>query len=132
MKKVAIALAIAALGIGIFRSEKPQHPATPSQPLHVEDAWKMALEAQRAAGYSVVPASAPSGDWLILPPTVAPPRPIQRAYTDCTEDCSGHDAGYQWAEENDVQDAGDCSGNSQSFIEGCEQRAEDWQSENPE
>ncbi len=38
---------------------------------------------------------------------------------DCTEDCSGHDAGYQWAEENDISDEYDCDGNSNSFNEGC-------------
>lgn len=42
----------------------------------------------------------------------------------CTDDCSGHDAGYRWAEENEVTDASDCSGNSQSFVEGCEAYAE--------
>ncbi|WP_210337718.1 hypothetical protein [Mesorhizobium sp. INR15] len=39
---------------------------------------------------------------------------------DCTEDCSGHKAGYDWAQQNGVSDTSDCSGNSQSFIEGCE------------
>ncbi len=34
------------------------------------------------------------------------------------DDGSGHSAGYEWAEENDVDD---CGGNSQSFIEGCEE-----------
>lgn len=38
---------------------------------------------------------------------------------ECTEDCSGHEAGYAWAEENDITDPDDCGGNSQSFIEGC-------------
>lgn len=28
--------------------------------------------------------------------------------------------GVSWAQENDVTDAADCGGNSQSFIEGCE------------
>lgn len=37
----------------------------------------------------------------------------------CTQDCSGHEAGYEWAEENDITDSDDCDGNSQSFIEGC-------------
>lgn len=37
----------------------------------------------------------------------------------CTGDCSGHQAGYDWAEENSVYDPDDCSGNSQSFVEGC-------------
>lgn len=43
----------------------------------------------------------------------------------CTEDCSGHEAGYQWAEENDISDVDNCSGRSQSFIEGCYQYVED-------
>src|SRR5215211_6533919 len=42
----------------------------------------------------------------------------------CTEDCSGHDAGYEWAKNQEMTDASDCSGNSQSFIEGCEAYAE--------
>lgn len=39
---------------------------------------------------------------------------------DCTEDCSGHEAGYEWAEDNGITDTEDCGGNSDSFIEGCE------------
>ncbi len=38
---------------------------------------------------------------------------------DCTEDCSGHEAGYAWAEENGIYDEYDCDGNSNSFNEGC-------------
>lgn len=38
---------------------------------------------------------------------------------ECTEDCSGHEAGYNWAEENYIEDENDCNGNSDSFIEGC-------------
>jgi hypothetical protein len=38
---------------------------------------------------------------------------------ECTQDCSGHDAGYKWAEERDIDDEADCGGNSESFIEGC-------------
>ena len=44
---------------------------------------------------------------------------------DCTVDCSGHEAGYEWAEEHDITDPSDCSGNSQSFIEGCQAYAEE-------
>jgi hypothetical protein len=44
---------------------------------------------------------------------------------DCTEDCSGHEAGYSWAEDNDIDDTYDCDGNSQSFIEGCEAYVEE-------
>lgn len=42
----------------------------------------------------------------------------------CTEDCSGHEAGFQWAAEQDVTDPSECGGNSESFIEGCEGFAE--------
>ncbi len=38
---------------------------------------------------------------------------------DCLDDCSGHDAGYKWAEENGIFNEGDCDGKSDSFIEGC-------------
>lgn len=37
----------------------------------------------------------------------------------CTNDCSGHYAGYEWAEDNNINSEDDCFGNSQSFIEGC-------------
>lgn len=47
----------------------------------------------------------------------------------CTEDCSGHEAGYEWAAENGISDPGDCGGNSNSFIEGCEAYAEEQYSE---
>jgi hypothetical protein len=43
---------------------------------------------------------------------------------DCSDDCSGHEAGYKWAEEKDIQDDADCEAagehsNSPSFEEGC-------------
>jgi hypothetical protein len=39
---------------------------------------------------------------------------------DCTIDCSGHAAGYRWAEEHDIDDEDNCPlGNSESFHEGC-------------
>ncbi len=45
---------------------------------------------------------------------------ITRDNWDCTGDCSGHNAGYDWAESKGISDPGDCGGNSTSFIEGCE------------
>jgi hypothetical protein len=43
---------------------------------------------------------------------------------DCSGDCSGHEAGYAWAEEHDIDDEDDCeaaggNSNSPSFAEGC-------------
>lgn len=43
----------------------------------------------------------------------------------CEDDCSGHYAGYEWAEESNINNEEDCSGNSQSFIEGCKSFVED-------
>lgn len=37
----------------------------------------------------------------------------------CTQDCSGHEAGFDWAERKSIDDVDDCGGNSESFIEGC-------------
>lgn len=39
---------------------------------------------------------------------------------ECTDDCSGHEAGYEWAERKGITNIYDCTGNSDSFIEGCE------------
>ncbi|KPN91600.1 hypothetical protein [Pseudomonas nunensis] len=39
---------------------------------------------------------------------------------ECTEDCSGHQAGYDWAEQNDIDDEDSCDTPSQSFNEGCQ------------
>jgi hypothetical protein len=43
----------------------------------------------------------------------------------CTVDCSGHEAGYAWAEEHGIDDPDECDGNSESFIEGCQTYAEE-------
>lgn len=53
---------------------------------------------------------------------------------DCTQDCSGHEAGFEWAKENKVGDVVYCEGTSQSFIEGCEAYVREMESiwNNPE
>ncbi|MDR2311676.1 MAG: hypothetical protein LBE54_11890 [Brucellaceae bacterium] len=43
----------------------------------------------------------------------------------CTDDCSGHQAGYDWAESNGISSEFDCGGNSTSFEEGCKAYVED-------
>ncbi len=45
--------------------------------------------------------------------------------SDCTNDCSGHEAGYNWAEENNISDEDDCDGRSESFNEGCQTYVEE-------
>lgn len=38
---------------------------------------------------------------------------------DCSGDCSGHLAGFEWAADHRISDPEKCSGKSKSFIEGC-------------
>ncbi len=38
---------------------------------------------------------------------------------ECTDDCRGHEAGYEWAEDKSITDPDDCGGKSASFEEGC-------------
>ena len=38
---------------------------------------------------------------------------------ECTDDCGGHEAGYEWARDKDIEDPELCGGKSESFIEGC-------------
>lgn len=37
----------------------------------------------------------------------------------CTQSCSGHRAGYDWAQRRGVTRFDQCAGRSRSFIEGC-------------
>lgn len=53
----------------------------------------------------------------------------------CTVDCSGHEAGYNWAEEHDITDHDDCPidpNNSHSFTEGCWAYADEQSGDNDE
>ncbi|MDR3154342.1 MAG: hypothetical protein LBW85_08765 [Deltaproteobacteria bacterium] len=38
---------------------------------------------------------------------------------ECTDDCSGHRAGYEWAQDQEIKSEEDCFGSSRSFEEGC-------------
>ena len=37
----------------------------------------------------------------------------------CTDDCSGHEAGWEWAQRKGITDRDDCGGRSMSFRNGC-------------
>ena len=68
--------------------------------------------------YSDSGSDADKGDAADGDDEVNPEPPSYMGYP-CTVDCSGHEAGYQWAEEKGIDDPDDCGGNSNSFIEGC-------------
>lgn len=57
------------------------------------------------------------------PPRAAPRQAIgigrQFGRYTCTQDCSGHRAGYEWAHRRGITHRSRCGGRSQSFIEGC-------------
>ena len=79
---------------------------------------------------TTVPANAPSYSQksYVQPSTHSYSATAFNGYP-CTIDCSGHDAGYEWAEENSINDPDDCDGKSNSFIEGCQSYAEEQQAE---
>ena len=93
-------------------------------------------------------AEAPDADYSTYAPTppstyaaddsVTPEPYVSSGYQDagapygCTDDCSGHDAGWAWAEENGVTDPGECGGNSISFEEGCIAYAEEQEADRPD
>jgi hypothetical protein len=60
---------------------------------------------------SATPIRQRAAGMLLLPPVA----PNQRTPYD---EGSGHYAGYEWAQE---RGSGTCGGNSQSFVEGCEE-----------
>ena len=65
--------------------------------------------------------------------SLATARGLQGA--DCTfdtVDCSSYETGYEWADLNNIESVGDCSGNSDSFIEGCHAYVEENQSDQNE
>lgn len=39
--------------------------------------------------------------------------------SSCTDDCSGHDAGFEYARSQQIFDEDDCSDDNPSFNEGC-------------
>jgi len=49
--------------------------------------------------------------------------PEEEAIVSPYDEGTGHDAGFQWAEENGIDDPTNCGGDSASFIEGCEEYA---------
>ncbi len=59
---------------------------------------------------------------LILSSAIAPAATFDG--NQCLGDCSGHQAGYDWAEENDIDDEDSCDTPSQSFNEGCQSYVE--------
>lgn len=63
------------------------------------------------------------------PQSVPPPVPSHRQFRGytCTQDCSGHQAGYEWARKKGVTERSQCGGRSRSFIEGCQAFADEWQ-----
>ena len=86
---------------------------------------------ERTTSKSVLVESAQSNITLNFAPDQSRDAQIFHVYT-CTSDCSGHLAGYEWAEKKDIDDADACTGNSQSFIEGCETYVEEQEIANAE
>lgn len=131
--RAGIAVVLATVIAGC-KSVPPPAGATSSRPAPVAP-----QPAPLPSDAPVFPIEVGTATSVLRPPSPPPPAFVQRnlmapRYTepnalkfrgyDCSVDCSGHEAGYQWAEANDIDDADECSGNSNSFIEGCRAYAE--------
>lgn len=133
-----------------FYSAKPPPPGSsgirvipyttkPASPIEVHPVYRCPPDSSGQIHYS---SRFHAGCLLIAPyrpeaaaPGAAPPKAIPYALAPpiswhgygCIQDCSGHEAGYRWAERIGIEDPDECGGNSQSFIEGCEAYAEEVQ-----
>lgn len=114
-------------------SSRP-YAAPPQGLVRAVEVWKCVA----ANGFITYLAYPRSGcDQLVVAVPVVGPAPVAPVATHsrmfsgyrCTSDCSGHEAGWQWAENQGIEDPGDCGGRSQSFIEGCIAYAEERQAE---
>lgn len=53
-----------------------------------------------------------------------PKKELEHKRYPCTVDCSGHEAGYNWAIKKGITDPQQCGGKSLSFVEGCRAAAQ--------
>ena len=112
-----IALFVTAYGLGC-ESTKSKTKSNPTKP--------QTSKPKTATGPANTVTTRPATIAPAPAPAPAPPPTTSNFHGyDCTDDCSGHEAGYEWAEEHGITDPGDCGGNSDSFIEGCEAYAEE-------
>lgn len=109
--RAIIAAVVIVAAAGCDQSPKKQSTTQPSQPTQ---------------GYTPDPSPSPPTQRYLASP------PLQFHGYSCTDDCSGHEAGYEWAEENGIDDPDDCGGNSDSFIEGCQAYADEQVVDNEE
>lgn len=106
---------------GLFTTFKEPSSRTQPAPVNTETAMPVPPESSTAAELLVPWPQQPE------PATYSAPEYRMRTFQGytCTSDCSGHEAGYEWAEAHGLDDPNDCDGNSESFIEGCRSYAEE-------
>ncbi|WP_447937260.1 hypothetical protein [Thermomonas fusca] len=89
-------------------------------PLSVLSSANASYDAARQAEQAAYAAQVASYDRQVDPSSVDAYDVEDTGDYVCTDDCSGHEAGFAWAQEHDITDESDCGGKSMSFIEGCE------------
>lgn len=122
-KVLALAVVAVIVGLAILPAKhKPLEEPAPS-PASAMDATFQA-GADKTLNYMAGPASpasySASSSYRVFLPPMPTPRAPGRYRTE-----SGHEAGREWAAEHGIEDADDCTGNSQSFIEGCQDYVEE-------
>jgi hypothetical protein len=103
-KKALIGILIAAGLVYLLTRSKPAVQTTPTVVSSASDSTSPANEPKETS--------------------TTTPNPRTFAGDPCTSDCSGHEAGYNWADEKGIDDESDCdtagdTSNSPSFAEGC-------------
>lgn len=121
--------------LGVGSGEKAPPPDADWEIVSEVDAATEAAAAAAAADAAATAALAEAAADTSPAPTVEPYEPQRfvaagsyeywHGSDECTDDCSGHEAGYEWAANEGIEDVADCGGNSNSFIEGCEAYVED-------
>lgn len=142
MSREKLTLTLVVLGTlaaAVILNDRPS-AVEPDPEIEAAEATEAAASATDAAAIAADAAADAVMAAAATPPAYTPPAysPPSRTYyapsssyedihgsSACTSDCSGHDAGYAWAEEKGIDDIDDCGGNSNSFIEGCEAYVED-------
>ena len=98
-------------------------------PTELEELAEIDVDGYRtrsASGNTTRPLTTAAGE-LARPSPFLTPYQQRHGADSCSQDCSGHEAGYKWAAARRILRLTDCVGEGRSFIDGCRAYVEDTQ-----
>jgi hypothetical protein len=113
----AASLLLAALVLGCAQKEPARTAGRAQIGVPAESGFDLSSASVVGSGSLIQRGDGPND--LIETEATLEDQPQDLSGQPCTENCPGHEAGYQWAEQNSVADPNDCGGHSNSFFEGC-------------